>query len=1009
MRELEGRQPMMKRQCSSNKSAGAVLVLASAWLGLGQPGVANAQDHHYVLSNGRHVRLHESANELGVVLHRAHAGPTCAQRLAASGLGVLEDFNGEPLCRVKILRGTDTSIERRRLVLQDSAVAEVHRVFHFEGVSSPVVTTGTLVVKVDPNVSDERRKQLWSDFGVVVLEAIEDQPDVYLLEPELESADEVLAAQRLAEDPRTLWAHPNLRRWIQRRQIVPADAFFARQWHLNNTGQFGGTPGADIDALEAWIIAEGQDVLIGMFDDACDVDHVDLRDGYIGEGHDPSLPTNADGFDDPRPKQIFDNHGTRVMGLAVARANALGGRGVAFQARFTVSRGLSAGLTEAEIASVFRFARQQDVDVHINSWGLDGPNPAIVEDEIALAFNSGRNKGDLDDDGNDDRLGMVIVFATGNENVRNMPGFELSTLPQVIAVGASTDLDVRSSFSNFGSSLNFLAPGGDSDSAGLFTTDNTDREGASDPGANIGGINIEFEGGLTEPDSTGQYTAFFGGTSAACPVAAGVAALVLSVNPLLTATDVRLIMEHTCDKIDPVGAQYDTITDHSETYGYGRINARAAAAASQISLSNGGRTWPDRPTNVSANAEQAQIRWLQNVGTDEFLVVQSDNSFEFIPEDGKCYGAAQLGCGSAPIEALPAGVQVLATGCRLTCTADDLPLCDCNTEQCVEFLLPAGRKFFAIYARSSGGRYSFGVGLDSDGNVRGEATLIDRDHPSCEETGDNGNGGSTGGGTVAPAEGPALTIEASVTEGDSPLTVQFKGNAISALPIDDSRTAWDFDTSDGILVDAFTRNASHVYEAPPGQTVTFIARLTMFDTAGNPGSAQVAIRVDGPPVQGTEGITSSDVEIIVSLPGNPGSSVSQGTSPFEVQLRIDAGTLQGSGSLQSVTVNWDLGDGERASGLSVLHTYINESDAAIRIPITATISLTTVGGTTASSVATKLITVDPGAVSGTIEQPRLPGTGAQGEGGPATPCGAMGLIPLTVMMTSLMLLRRKRT
>ena len=166
--------------------------------------------------------------------------------------------------------------------------------------------------------------------------------------------------------------------------------------------------------------------------------------------------------------------------------------------------------------------------------------------------------------------------------------------------------------------------------------------------------------------------------------------------------------------------------------------------------------------------------------------------------------------------------------------------------------------------------------------------------------------------------------------------------------------------------------------------------------------------MEGPPVQGTEGITSSDVEIIVSLPNNPGSSESRGTSPFEVQLRIDAGTLQGSGSLQSVTVNWDLGDGERASGLSVLHTYINESDATIRIPITATISLTTVGGTTASSIATKLITVDPGTAPDSIEQPRLPGTGAQGEGGSVTPCGAMGLIPLAVMMTSLMLLRRKR-
>ncbi len=1000
---------MVKRRRSSDKSVGAVLALVTGWLCLGLGGPASAEDHHYILRNGLRVRLHESTTELGVVLHRAQAADACAQRLAAEGRGILEHYGGDPNSRVKILRVSETSARRRSLVRQDPAVAEVQRVFRFDGVTSPVVATGTLVAKVAGDLSDEQLEQLWSDYGVVVVDPIAGQPNVFLLKPVLDASDEILAAELLADDPRTLWAHPNLRRSIQRRQIVPADAFFSRQWHLNNTGQLGGAAGADIDVLGAWELAEGQDVLIGMFDDACDVNHEDLRDGYIGEGHDPSLPSNAEGFDDPNPKQIFDNHGTRVMGLAVARANALGGRGVAYQARFTVSRGLSSGLTEADIASVFRFARQKGVDVHINSWGLDGPNPAIVEDEIALAFDTGRNKGDLDDDGEDDKFGMVIVFAAGNEGVRNTPGFDLSTLPQVIAVGASNDMDARSGFSNFGSTLNFLAPGGDELGAGLFTTDNTDRDDAIDIGANIGGVNVEIEGGLSEPDTTGQYTAFFGGTSASCPVAAGVAALVLSVNPLLTATDVRLIMEHTCDKVNQGEAQYDTISNHSETYGYGRINARRAVEAAQLSLTNGGRAWPDRPADVRVDAGLAQIRWRQNVGTNEFFVLESDNLFDFIPQDGKCYSAAQLGCGGAPIEPLPSGVGVHSIGCKLTCTADDLSVCDCNAEQCVEFLLPGGRKYFAIFARSSAGRYSFGVALDSDGNVSGATDLIDRDHPSCEDTGDGTDGGTNGGGgTAPPAEGPAVTISASPLEGDSPLTVNFRGNAISVLPVDDSRTTWDFDTSDGILVDAVTRNATHTYEAPAGVSKTFIARLTMFDDAGNVGFEQVAIRVDGPALQDIGGITSSDAEIVVSLPGNLGSNIDQGTSPFEVLLTIDAGSLEGAGSLQSVTVSWDLGDGDRAIGLSVLHTYINESEAAIRIPITATISITTSGGSTVSSVATKLITVDPGTAVNNVEEPRLPGTGAHGEGGPAAPCGAMGLIPLAVTMTSMLLLRRRR-
>ena len=85
--------------------------------------------------------------------------------------------------------------------------------------------------------------------------------------------------------------------------------------------------------------------------------------------------------------------------------------------------------------------------------------------------------------------------------------------------------------------------------------------------------------------------------------------------------------------------------------------------------------------DASQNARQLQRwrdkkRWQrkkkwQNVGTDEFLVVQSDSEFGFIPEDGLCYDSRQLGCGNAGIEALPDGVEVLATGCELTCSATE--------------------------------------------------------------------------------------------------------------------------------------------------------------------------------------------------------------------------------------------------------------------------------------------------------------------------------------------------
>jgi hypothetical protein len=78
----------------------------------------------------------------------------------------------------------------------------------------------------------------------------------------------------------------------------------------------------------------------------------------------------------------------------------------------------------------------------------------------------------------------------------------------------------------------------------------------------------------------------FGGTSAATPLAAGIAALMLSRNPSLTAAEVRNVMHNTCDKIgfDPY------INGVAEHYGYGRVNAARAVAAALPTISAAGIT-----------------------------------------------------------------------------------------------------------------------------------------------------------------------------------------------------------------------------------------------------------------------------------------------------------------------------------------------------------------------------------------------------------------------------------
>jgi subtilisin-like proprotein convertase family protein len=102
---------------------------------------------------------------------------------------------------------------------------------------------------------------------------------------------------------------------------------------------------------------------------------------------------------------------------------------------------------------------------------------------------------------------------------------------------------------------------------GIWTTD---RVGAD-------GYNV---GSPADGDVSGDFTNSFGGTSSACPGAAGVAALVLSVNPNLKWHEVKDLLKRACDKIDPQGGNYDA-SGHSPTYGYGRLNARTAVELAQ--------------------------------------------------------------------------------------------------------------------------------------------------------------------------------------------------------------------------------------------------------------------------------------------------------------------------------------------------------------------------------------------------------------------------------------------
>jgi len=111
-----------------------------------------------------------------------------------------------------------------------------------------------------------------------------------------------------------------------RTQSIPDDPFFPDAWSLNNTGQTGGLPDTDIDALEVWDIEKGSDVIVAVLDSGVDYGHPDLAENIwtnpgeiTGNGIDDDANGCIDddiGWDffsgDNNPFDDGSGHGTHV-------------------------------------------------------------------------------------------------------------------------------------------------------------------------------------------------------------------------------------------------------------------------------------------------------------------------------------------------------------------------------------------------------------------------------------------------------------------------------------------------------------------------------------------------------------------------------------------------------------------------------------------------------------------------------------------------------------------------
>lgn len=304
------------------------------------------------------------------------------------------------------------------------------------------------------------------------------------------------------------------------------------QWYLTK-----------IDAPLAWDVTKGdQSVTIAIVDNAVRITHEDLVDNlWVNPGEIPGnlldddlngYPDDVNGYDvadhdnDPNPPSGTTDqdpfvHGTHCAGIASASTdNGKGMAGLGFNVKIMAVK-CTPNLTNGNIIlngyEGVEYAISAGADIISMSWGSKGTS--ITAQRVILLGQS---------------QGVVMIAAAGNDNTSDV--FYPAGYTEVLSVGSTNSIDQKSSFSNYGSWIDVMAPG-----SSIYSC--------------LAGSDSSY-GNLS-------------GTSMACPLVAGLAGLVVSVDPQASKADVENSIKNGCLDIDLINPTY------AGQLGSGRINAFA--------------------------------------------------------------------------------------------------------------------------------------------------------------------------------------------------------------------------------------------------------------------------------------------------------------------------------------------------------------------------------------------------------------------------------------------------
>lgn len=388
-----------------------------------------------------------------------------------------------------------------------------------------------------------------------------------------ESIPDDIAVQRLTVDKNVTIVEKYIPPVLYSDPLISVnDPDFSKQWNLHNTGQTGGTPGADINMLAGWAKQmSASNVIVAIIDGGVDISHPDLVDNlWVNEAEfngSRGVDNDGNGYVDDVYGFNFVRgdgnitphyHGIHVAGLVAASTNngigvagVAGGTGKKDGARI-MSCQIYAGTPNKQTSApdngpAFVYAANNGAVIAQCSWGWDVPGfsqsyQSVVDGIDYFIEHAGKDKNGNPLPGTP-MVGGIVFFASGNSG--GFGDYWPGCYDKVWAVGATDHNNQLADYTNFGPWLDILAPGGTSPISVVSDIYSTY-------------LNHKYE--------------WLQGTSMACPQVSGLAALILAKfgSGTYTPDMLRKRLELTSKPIPPL------LPVHEGYMGYGMIDAGKA-------------------------------------------------------------------------------------------------------------------------------------------------------------------------------------------------------------------------------------------------------------------------------------------------------------------------------------------------------------------------------------------------------------------------------------------------